>query len=59
MAKRDPKSRNVWSTRWLKRTGMNIVAQYSVHDAVEFLSLAYKMSDSSRTSELINKALYW
>jgi hypothetical protein len=58
MGKRDPALRRGWSTHWLKRTSTSIAAQYRVH-AVECLSLACKMNDSSRTSELINKALYW
>lgn len=58
LAKRDPPSRYGWSMHRLKRTGMSIVTQYRVH-AVECLSLACKMDDSYRTSELINKALYW
>jgi hypothetical protein len=58
MTKRDPASRYVWSTRWLNRTGMSIAAQYRIH-ATEFLSLACKMNDSCRTSEVIDEALYW
>jgi hypothetical protein len=58
MAKHDPASRYVWSTRRLNRTGMSIAAQYRIH-AVEFLSLACKMNDSCRTSEVIDEALYW
>jgi hypothetical protein len=58
MAKPDPVSRYVWSTRWLNRTGMSIAAQYRTH-AIEFLSLACKMNDSCRTSEVIDEALYW
>ena len=58
MAKRDPASRYVWSTRWFNRTSMSIAAQYRIH-ATEFLSLACKMNDSCRTSEVIDEALYW
>jgi hypothetical protein len=58
MAKRDPASRYVWSTRRLNRTGTSIAAQYRTH-AIEFLSRACKMNDSCRTSEVIDEALYW
>jgi hypothetical protein len=58
MANCDPASRCVWSTRWLNRTGMSIAAQYRIH-AIGFLSLACKMNDSCRTSEVIDEALYW
>ena len=58
MAKRDPASRYVWSTRWFNRTSMSIAAQYRIH-ATEFLSLACKMNDSCHTSEVIDEALYW
>jgi hypothetical protein len=58
MAKRDTASRYVWSTRRLNRTGMSIATQYRTH-AIEFLSLACKMNDSCRTSEVIDEALYW
>jgi hypothetical protein len=58
MANRDLRSRYVWSTRWLNRTGMSIAAQYRIH-AIEFLSRACKMNDSCRTSEVIDEALYW